>query len=312
MIFLATFGGGLTYPAWLDLVARAIPSERLGRFFGLWTGLGGLAGIGGASVAAALIANVAWPLNFALCFLLTFGTFVVSFILLALGREPARRLREHAEGNAELGMQERTRHELHDIWTLLRGDRGLQKLLVSNGLAGTATMAGALYAVAALHRGGLHDAEVGVESTVLFVASTVGYFLWGTIGDRFGHRATLIYGSACAALAAITALWAHGFWAYAVVFLLLGLNLAATMMAAFTFIAEFGPEERRPTYVALAAVGYAPLAIGAPLLGGFLADAWGYVPVFIISAIAGAAATIAFQTWVPDPRKRKAAAGAGW
>jgi MFS family permease len=306
MIFLATFGGGLTYPAWLDLIARTIPADRLGRFFGVWTGLGGLFGIGGAAVAAALLANVTWPLNFALCFLLTFGTFVVSFVLLSLGREPARVQRKHAPAVAEASWQERTRHALHDLWTLLRGDAGLQKLLVSNGLAGIATMAGALYAVAALRRGGLSDAQVGVESTVLFVAMTVGSFVWGAIGDRFGHRAILIYGSACAALAALVALRAQGFWAYAAVFLLLGLNLASTSLAGLTFITEFGPEVRRPTYVALAAVGYAPLAIGAPILGGALADAWGYVPVFIISAVAGVAATVAFQTWVPDPRKRRA------
>ncbi len=304
MIFLATFGGGLTYPAWLDLIARTIPSERLGRFFGVWTGLGGLFGVGGAAVAAAILASVAWPLNFALCFVLTFGTYVVSFVLLSLGREPPRVLRERIEGVAERSWRQRASHEVRDIWELLHRDTGLQKLLVSNGLAGIATMAGALYAVAALRRGGLDDAQVGVESTVLFVAMTAGNFLWGAIGDHFGHRAILIYGSTCAALAAITALWAHGFWAYAVVFLLLGLTLSSTSIAGLTFIAEFGPATRRPTYVALASLGYAPFAIGAPMLGGFIADAWGYAPVFIISALAGFVATVAFQTWVPDPRTR--------
>jgi MFS family permease len=32
MVFLALFGGGLTYPAWLDMIARAIPGHWLGRF----------------------------------------------------------------------------------------------------------------------------------------------------------------------------------------------------------------------------------------------------------------------------------------
>ena len=92
MIFLALFGGGLTYPAWLDMIARAIPDNWLGRFLGLWTGLGGVLGIGGAAVAALLLARAEWPLNFALCFILTFATMVISFILLSLGREPPRTL----------------------------------------------------------------------------------------------------------------------------------------------------------------------------------------------------------------------------
>lgn len=308
MLFLATFGGGLTYPAWLDMIARAIPGNWIGRFFGLWTGLGGLFGIGGAAVAAALLGSVAFPLNFALCFLLTFGTFIVSFVLLALGREPPRTMRREpvARGAAEgaSGGVEGIHVELRAMWAVLRGDRGLVRLIGSNALAGIATMASALFAVAALKRGGLSDAEVGVENTVLLVAMTGGYFLWGAIGDRFGHRSILVWGSLCAALSAGVALWAQGFWAYALVFLLLGLSLTATSLASFTFITEFGPEARRPTYIALASVAYAPFAVGAPILGGFLADAWGYVPVFIISAIAGLAAMLAFQLFVPDPRHR--------
>lgn len=306
MIFLATFGSGLTYPAWLDMVARAIPSDWLGRFFGFWTGLGGLFGIGGAAVAAALLAHFTFPLNFALCFLLTFGTFIVSFVLLALGREPPRvprrELVERDDDQEQTGGAAGVHADLQAIWTVLRSDRGLLRLIGSNALTGIATMASALFAVAALKRGGLSDAEVGIENTVLFVAMTGGYFLWGTIGDRFGHRSILVWSSLCAALSAGVALWAHGFWAYALVFLLLGFNLAGTSLAGFTLITEFGPEARRPTYIALASVAYAPFAVGAPILGGFLADRWGYIPVFVISALAGLAGMLAFQFLVPDPR----------
>ncbi|HLZ22851.1 MAG TPA: MFS transporter [Ktedonobacterales bacterium] len=312
MMFLATFGSGLTYPAWLDMIARTIPGNWIGRFFGFWTGLGGFFGIGGAAVAAALLGHFAFPLNFALCFLLTFGMFVISFVLLALGREPPRTMRRELvaldAAEREYGGGAGLRVELRATWALLRGDRGLLRLIGSNALMGIATMASALFAVAALRRGGLTDADVGVENTVLVVAMTGGYFLWGILGDRFGHRTILVFGSLCAALSAGVALWAHGFWAYALVFLLLGFNLAATSLAGFTFITEFGPAARRPTYIALAAVAYAPFAVGAPILGGFLADAWGYVPVFIISAVAGLAAMLAFQLLVPDPRSRAAQA----
>ncbi|MGH2516496.1 MAG: MFS transporter, partial [Ktedonobacterales bacterium] len=197
------------------------------------------------------------------------------------------------------------RAEVRALWAVLRGDAGLVRLLGSNALAGIATMAGALFAVAAIKRGGLTDAEVGVENTVLAIAMTGGFFLWGMIGDRFGNRFILVWGSLCAALSAVVALWAHGFWPYALVFLLLGFNLAATSLAGFTFITEFGPEARRPTYIALASVAYAPFVVGAPIAGGFLADAWGYVPVFLITAVTGTAAMCAFLLLVPDPRKRR-------
>lgn len=314
MIFVALLGGGLTYPAWLDMIARAIPGAWLGRFFGFWTGAGNLVGIGGAALAAALLAGVAWPFNFALCFALTFAAMVISFVLLSLGREPPRAqhiitLPEHngVGGGATPGIEawmSARRAELREQWRLVRADGGLRRLLLSNGLAGIATMAGALFAVAALKQGGLSDAEVGAENTVLFVGMTAANILWGTIGDRFGHKAVLVGSALAAAASALLALGAHGFWAYALVFALFGVNVAGANLAGLTFIAEFGPAVRRPTYVALASVAYAPFVIGAPLLGGVLADHWGYAPVFWLSGVAGLLALVAYQFWVPDPRKR--------
>ncbi len=300
LIFLALLGSGVTYPAWLDMISRSIPRTWLGRFMGFWWGAGGVMGIGGAAIAAALLARVSWPLNFALCFGLTFAAMVISFVLLALGREPARVVRTAAASSE--AAPPRLGRQAGELAALVRKDWALRRLLIANGLVGIATMAGALYAVSALHVGGLSDAEVGVESTLLFIAMTIGNFLWGAVGDRFGHRAVLIGGVACAALAALLALGAHGFVAYAGVFLALGLNLSGVQLAGFTLITGFGPVERRPTYEALASVAYAPFVIGAPILGGFLANAWGYAPVFLLTAAAALAAALTLRFWVPDPR----------
>jgi len=302
MIFLATLGSGICYPGWLDLIARAIPSNWMGRFFGFWNGLGGFMGIGGAAIAAAVIARVEWPFNFALCFLMTFGAYVISYVLLALGREPHRQVDVPA-ARAESDIPAQIRIQMHEIAGVLRGDRGLLRLILSNALAGGATMGSALFAVAALRSGGLSDAQVGLENTVLFVAMTLGNIIWGLIGDRYGHRAVLIWGATCIAAAAAIATIAHGLIPYTLVFLALGLNLAATGLAGLTFIAEFGPPARRPTYIALASVAYAPFVIGAPILGGIIANAWGFTPVFVLAGVAGTAAALAYGLLVPDPRK---------
>ena len=349
MILLALGGGGLTFPAWLDLIARAMPSNWLGRFLGFWQGLGGILGIGGAALAAFVLAHVAWPANFALCFLLTFAAMVVSFALLALGREPPRTLlgedeppntapasaSMHTGPNVDAesvrgesagfagypqsagamnaiggtssdlpGGQGRRPARMTALWALLREDGGLRRLLVANALGGFGTMASALFAISALKLGGLSNAEVGAEAAVLALATTGGYFLWGPLGDALGHKLVLACGAASAGLAALLAIWAQGAVSYALIFLLMGLNLSATFIAGLTFIAEFGPEVKRPTYSALSSVAFAPFAVGTPLLAGWLADWWGYQPVFILSALAGMLTALCFVFWVPDPRAR--------
>jgi MFS family permease len=320
MLLLALLGSGLCTPPWLDMIARSVPRTWIGRFFGLWTGAGGLLGVGGSALAAAIIARVAAPYSFAICFTLTFAAMVVSYFLLARGRErrrprssTARRLSDKplaiARGSDWAVLRQQWRREAYEqicaVWSLVREDGGLQRLVLANGLAGVATMASAFFAVAALRRGGLSTAEVGVESTILFVGTTGGYFLWGAIGDRYGHRAVLVWGAICAASSACMAILAHGFWPYAAVFLLLGLNFSAVGLAGFTFITEFGPVERRPTYIALSSLAYAPFVVLAPVIGGWMADRWGYIPVFVVSVLVGAAAAAVYQLLVPDPRQRK-------
>lgn len=61
------------------------------------------------------------------------------------------------------------------------------------------------------------------------------------------------------------------------------------------------PEEQ-PTYVGLGTTLMAPVAFGAPLAAGLLADALGFAAVFVTATAAGAVA-LALLVWrVQDPR----------
>jgi MFS family permease len=296
MTLIPSVSSGLTFPGWYDLIGRAIPQAWMGRFLGLWMGAGGALGALGSLGAAALIATFAFPLNFALCFFLAFAAYIVSFVLLALGREPERtalaRTPRVAHGGASAS-------GLRSQMAILRMDRVFAKYLLANAISGVATMAGALFAVAAARKGGLSDAAVGAEGVVLIIAMTLGNFIWGFVGDHLGHRAALVCGSVCAGLSAAMALIAHGAWWYGVAFFLLGLSVSATNLMQLTATGEFGPVERRASYIALMGVTYAPFAVGAPLLGGWMADHWGYGVVFALSAAFGLLAAMGYAAWGP-------------
>ncbi|HEX9036795.1 MAG TPA: MFS transporter [Ktedonobacterales bacterium] len=299
MTLIPALSSGLTFPGWFDLIGRAIPRSWMGRFLGIWMGVGGVLGALGSLGAATLIAVFAFPLNFALVFGLAFIAYVVSFILLAMGREPVREVAAPAQSASDTVTRGTG---VRDQVAVLRGDKAFARYLVANAIAGLATMAAALFAVSA-KRGGLSDSEVSALGVVLTVAMTAGNFIWGFVGDHIGHRASLVGGSVSAGAAAACALVAHGVWWYGVAFFLLGFGISAAQLSQLTATGEFGPTERRASYIAIMGVAYAPFAVGAPLLGGWLADRWGYQPVFGLAAGFGFLAAIAYFYWGPHAEK---------
>ena len=70
-----------------------------------------------------------------------------------------------------------------------------------------------------------------------------------------------------------------------------------------TMSLEFGKESERPTYVGMANTLVAPAAIIAPLIGGLLADAFGYGTTFVTSAVLALVASIMLMLLVNDPKE---------
>ncbi len=312
LILTQTLGSGLSMTPWLDLVARAIHDNWRGRFFGLSTGLGGLLGLGGAALATLILSSptIGYPANFALCFTLTFGMMVISFIWLAITREP-RRVPRPPAAKAERRAAGETGPR---GWLrILQRDKGFRALLIANAIAGASALSTGLYAIAAKNVAHLTDAQVSIQNTVLVASSTASYFLLGMMGDRYGHRRVLEVGAVAGGLAGLLALLAQGPLLYAGVFLLTGISLSATLLASFSFVIEFGPPAARPTYIALSSFCYAPFTTFAPILGGWLADHLGYGPPFVLAAVLGLAAALFYRLHVPDPRieARRAPAQAG-
>ena len=301
MIGGGTLFGGLGMPAWLDLLARMLPADWRGRFFGLAAALGGLLGVAGSAGAAELLHRFAWPAGFALCYACTFACLVVSFVFICLGREPAPAAATTAPRPAAASYWRR-------LPTVVRGDRNFGRYLTAMALVTLAGMATSFYTVDAKRSLHLTDAGAGLYAVVLLAASTTGNVLWGYVGDHHGHKRTVEGGAVCTGLAALLALLARdapwGTAGYGVVFLLVGLASSAIQLASLTFIIDFAPAAQRPTYIGLATLAQAPFACGAPLLGGVIADRAGYPAVFILTVLVAAAGALIVLLSIVDPRMR--------
>lgn len=308
MLAFAIMAGGLAMPAWLDLIARMIPANWRGRFFGLSSALGGLLGVAGSAGAAYVLERFTWSTGCALCFAFTFASLVVSFVFIALGREPAR-----AAGTGDSGGGGVAEQEPEPLWrrlpALVRDDRNLSWYLVAIALITSAGAAASFYIIDAKRALALSDAAASLYAVILLAATTVGNVLWGYVGDHFGHKRVVTMGALCAGLAPALALVARqqpgGRFGYGVVFLLVGIGTSALQLAALTFIIDFAPAAQRPTFVGVATMAQAPFAFGAPLVCALIADRGGYPPVFMLTAFLAVLGLFCVTRYVRDPRMER-------
>ena len=129
-------------------------------------------------------------------------------------------------------------------------------------------------------------------TSILLITQVLANPILGKISDKWSRKWVLVIGSAASILSAVLALVIKQPDLFAIVFILMGIGNTAFWTIGITMSLEFGSEEQRPTYVGMANTLISPSTILAPLLGGFLADSFGYPVTFLISAIFGSIAIV--------------------
>ncbi len=290
-------GAGFTANGWQSMIAKIIPSDWRGTFFGVQAAWANVL-ISVAAVAAGFILDkVHDPVNFAICFTLTIFGMGLSMLCMGLTREPV---------DYEKTIPVRQSSPWKGGLEILRRDRNFTSFLVVRLLSQFATMGFAFYIVYGLRRFGMSDLTAGLLTAAVTITSTIANAVMGWLGDRLGHRAMLIAGSVSVSLSSIIAWGAHSLnWMY-LVFILSGLANVAYWTIGMAITTEFGNEETRPTYIGLSNTLVAPFTIIAPLIGGWIADASGFQTTFMVSAVGGLVAAGLLYWLVRDPRPRVA------
>ncbi|HET8578331.1 MAG TPA: MFS transporter [Methylomirabilota bacterium] len=299
MLVVITAAGGALMPAWMDIVGRAVPVSARGRFFAFATVLGNTGGVFGSFATAWILATAAAPASYGFCFLGASVFMALSYVALALTREPPSTSTTPAVPLTAY---------LRRVAGVLRRDRNLAWFLVARACGSLGMMAGGFYTVYSLRRFQAADWQVGVFTTLVLVGEIVGTLVLGWLADRAGHRLVVIIGAAAALAGNLLALAAPSLDIFRAAFALQGLQLAALHVSGLNILLEFAPSVgARPTYVGLGNTLTAPVAFVAPLGAGLLADTLGFPPVFLASALGGFAALAVLLGCVRDPRHTAAA-----
>jgi MFS family permease len=294
VLLIVTGVGGVLMPAWMDLIGRVIPVNLRGRFFG-FANLGASAGGLAASVAtASILATIPAPASYGVCFLCAFVCLGLSFAALVVVREPA---------SSSSAPAVPLREYLARIPALLCRDPNLTWYLAARAFGVVGSIGGGFYTVYALRAWDAPAAQAGVFTTLLFVGQMVGNTVLGWLADRRGHRLVIIVGLGATLAGNVMAITAPTLGAFGLVFVMMGIQIAAMNVSNLNVMLEFAPApSEQPTYIGLGTTLVAPIAFAAPLAAGLLADALGFLAVFVVAGVAVSVALGLLVARVRDPR----------
>jgi MFS family permease len=296
---ISAFSAGAGTPAWYDMIAKVIPVERRGFWAGLSSSLGALMGIGGAFLVGRVLEAYVFPGNFSLLFVLAFAAVCVSFVGLALNREPPSEVTKERKSLLPY---------LRQLPAILRTNKNYRRYLLSHTVVVLGAMAAGFFIIYGSETFGLDGTQVGLLTAMLIGGQAVMSLAWGLLGDRAGHKLVMTLAALLLTLATLVALLAPTWQWLMLTFVLLGAYFASEWVSGLNLILEFCDPADRPTYIGLTNTLLAPPVVLAPLLGGFLATLIGFEGLLITATIVAAAGTLLMVFWVVEPRKLKSSA----
>ena len=289
-----TIGAGMIVVGWQDMIAKIIPVEKRGRFFGITNFLGNGAGVLGAFAVPFILSRYTFPLGYVISFALAAVLIFLSWVFLSLTREPAVQSSKPPVSQLDY---------LRSLPEVLRQDRNFRMYLLSQivfYLSGMAIGFLAVYAVETWH---MSDATAGGFTVALQIGLALGNLFFGFLADRKGHKLSLEISMTLSILSLILAISAPNPWWFFPIFFLRGAVNGGTFVSGISIVYEFANAENRATYIGLANTLPGVAGAIAPLLGGLLAGVVSYQAMFILAVIIGVFSWILLRFAVREPRQ---------
>jgi MFS family permease len=292
-----TLGGGVAGISFMDIVAKTIPANRRGTFFGARLSIGGLL----SSLAGLFVRNVLdarpFPVNFAILFVSAAVVVTGAIIAFSVVREP-----EGRPGGRRMPLAKFLRRGP----SLLRTDRCYRTFLIVRVLLNIWCMAlpfYILYASESLH---LDPSAAGVFLSVQMIGFVVSNLLWGSLSNRIGNRIVLLLVSGVAVIPPLLAIAGSRFvcfgstWYFSLVFFFLGFTLSGIRLGQTNYILDVSPEGERPTYLGFMNTLLAPVLL-LSMIGGFIIERTSFEVLFL-GVIGAAVLALILSLRLDEPR----------
>lgn len=273
IIIARVFLMNLIQPAWTALVGKIVPAQWRGRYFSTRNILMGIAGVLTLGLVGRLIDAIGKPQGYQVALGLSMLAGLIAVFAFAQIEEPPHPITPRQKGAGRA------------FWQALRHDGRFWALTMTAALwQFSVQIGGPFFTIFLVDGAGFSAMAVGIISAAGSLAAIPGQRLFGVLTDTRG--AVKVQRTLSFLIPIIPLVW--GFmrqpWHGILIEATSGFLWAGYNLASFNLLLEMTPDDKRPSYVAVyqTALGIG-MACGAAL-GGWIAQRYGYLPVFFTSA----------------------------
>lgn len=285
-IFLIIFSllwvsDGIIVVPWLDLFARTIHNGMRGKLLGYQQVLGGI----GSLFAGLIIKEVLEHpvLSDGARYSIIFGSagivLLVSSIAMSFARDIPREIMQDKPNPIEY---------FRKLPGYFKKNRLYARMVITQIMAGFGWMVMPFVILFNKDTFGLNPTQISTLIYTQIVGTLIGGIIWGNISHRLGNKYVIMTSQVIIFILSLLVLissplsnYVDPFWLAAAMSLLTGLSMGA-WMGFVNYTIDVTEEAERPIYFVLTSVITLPLTL-LPFFSGLLADAWGFIPLFLIS-----------------------------
>ena len=293
MLYLANQTiAGITSVGWFDFFVKITAPKRRGRLIGYRNSLGGLGAFLCGFILTWLLAFFAFPLGYAIAFILAF--------VLQMASIHCQRLMIESEPSPTVPPRPISSY-LQEIRMVLRSHKDFSRFLVASGFLIMAMMPQGFFIVHVLKDFAADESVVGLFTLAMVASQVISALVIGFVVDRYGNKIALVCAATGMLLATCSAIIAPTPGWFVVAFGFLGVNFAAEGMVRSNMAIEYSTPAQRALYLGLMNTSLAPCYFSG-LAGGVLADLVGYRGMFVVGAVFSVIGLTLLITRVRDPR----------
>ena len=291
------FAIGIIVPIWADFLNQSTLRSHRGRFFGLGFAFNSIGSfVGGFALKYLLSSDITFPKNFGIGFFILFFSLMVGTLLFLPFRVKNNKKNKKNQSIGEY---------LEKTFSIIKNHTNFQRYLISRIFYSSCLSGMGLYAVYCQEKFNFELSEAGVFTVITVICAAISSYLAGKIGDKYGHKNSMVLAYVGHLLAALIAMNAWNMYGVYLIFIAIGIGQGAFMPSAMNLIYDFSSKNDAKTYMALVDSILAPFVLFYLLLIGWLVNDGNYaisLNILIGSLLIG---SLALVFLVHDSKKGK-------